>query len=107
MELIAPELVLYEVANALRFHKIYKLTVDDIVSAIRDVINLGITRKVTVENWLYAVKLSFSNKISIYDAVYGAMALVTNSILVTSDKELYTRIKDVVNVIMLNELSPP
>jgi len=98
--------VLYEVANALRFHEVYKLTADDIISAIRNVMNPDVIRRVTMEIWLSAIKLSFSSKVSIYDAIYGVMALAINGVLVTSDKELYRRIKDEVKVIMLNELSP-
>lgn len=104
--MIIPELVLYEVANALRFHEVYKLTADDIISAIRNVMNPDVIRRVTMEIWLSAIKLSFSSKVSIYDAIYGVMALAINGVLVTSDKELYRRIKDEVKVIMLNELSP-
>jgi len=105
VELIAPDLIVYEVANALRFHRVYKLPPEDVVGAVRDVVNLGITRRLALEGWLKAVELSVDKGVSIYDAVYGAIALIVNGILVTSDEELYERIGDSVRVAMLSEVS--
>ncbi|MCD6095958.1 MAG: type II toxin-antitoxin system VapC family toxin [Thermoprotei archaeon] len=105
VDLISPSLIIYEVANALRFHRVYKLTLEDIVNAVKDIINLDIIRKLTLEGWLKAIKLSIDKDISIYDAIYGAMTLIFNGILVTSDEKLSERIKDTVRVVTLDELS--
>jgi len=59
----------------------------------------------TLEGWLKAIKLSIDKDISIYDAIYGAMTLIFNGILVTSDEKLSERIKDTVRVVTLDELS--
>ncbi len=104
VELMSPRLIIYEVANALGFHRVYKLSSEDIVSAVRDIIDLGIIRRLSLEGWLKAVKLSIDRGVSIYDAVYGAMALISNGILVTNDEELRERIGDRIRVIMLDEL---
>jgi len=48
VELIAPNLLVYEVANALRFHRICRFSLKDIVNAVRDLIDLGIIRRVTL-----------------------------------------------------------
>jgi len=104
VDLISPDLIVYEVANALRFHRVYKLPPEDIVSAVRDLVDLGIARKLPLEGWLRAVELSMNKEMSIYDAVYGAVALIHNGILVTSDEKLRESIMDRVKVIMLNEL---
>ena len=53
----------------------------------------------TLEGWLKAIKLSIDKDISIYDAIYGAMTLIFNGILVTSDEKLSERIKDTVRVV--------
>ena len=104
VDLISPSLIVYEVSNALRFHRVYKLPPEDIVNAIRDIIDLDIIRKLPLKGWLKAVKLSVDKGVSIYDAAYGATALIYNGILVTSDERLHESIKDRVEVIMLNEL---
>ena len=104
IDLTSPDLIVYEVANALRFHRVYKLSTEDVVNAVRDIIDLGIVRRLTSEDWLRAVELSIDMEVSIYDAAYGALALISNGILVTSDEKLHERIKDRVRVVMLNEL---
>jgi len=104
VDLVSPGLVVYEVANALRFHRVYKLSLEDIVSAVKDIVDLGVVRRLTLEAWLRAVELSVNMGVSIYDAVYGAMALILNGVLVTSDEKLRERIENKVRVIMLDEL---
>ena len=104
VDLVSPDLIIYEVANALKFHRMYKLPPEDIVSAVRDIVDIGIVERLPLEGWLRAVKLSMDKEMSIYDAVYGAAALIYNGILVTSDEKLREKIEDKVRVIMLNEL---
>ena len=91
VDLVSPGLVVYEVANALRFHRVYKLSLEDIVSAVKDIVDLGVVRRLTLEAWLRAVELSVNMGVSIYDAVYGAMTLILNDVLITSDKILYEK----------------
>jgi len=105
VELIAPDLIVYEVANALRFHRVYELPPEDVVSAVKDLLNLGIVRKLTLEGWLRAVELSVGRGVSVYDAVYGATALIVNGTLVTSDEGLCEKLEDSVRVVTLSEVS--
>ena len=105
VELIAPDLIVYEVANALRFHRVYELPPEDVVSAVKDLLNLGIVRKLTLEGWLRAVELSVGRGVSVYDAVYGATALIVNGTLVTSDEGLCEKLEDNVRVVTLSEVS--
>lgn len=105
VELAAPDLVLYEVANALRFHRVFRLAPGDVVGAVRALAGLGIVRSLSPEEWLRAIELSVDGGVSVYDAVYGAMALSIGGMLVTSDEELYEKIGGKVRVVMLSELS--
>jgi len=104
VDLASPSLVLYEVANALRFHRVYRLPPEDVASAVRDVVDLGIIKELTPEGWVRAIKLSVDRGVSVQDAVYGAMALALDGALVTSDEELRGRIGDLVKVTLLSEL---
>ncbi len=104
VDLVTPDLIVYEVANALRFHRVYKLPPEDIVSAVKDIIDLGIVRRLNLEGWLRAAEISADNEVSIYDAVYGAMALILDGVLVTSDEKLRERIKDKVRIVTLDKL---
>jgi len=88
LEIYAPSLIIYEVANALRFHRIYKLSKDDIVSAVRSLYRLGIIKNLSYRGWLEAIEISLDKKISVYDAVYVALTKIINGTFVTCDEEL-------------------
>ena len=74
------------------------------MSAVKDIIDLGIVRRLNLEGWLRAAELSADKEVSIYDAVYGAMALILDGVLVTSDENLRERIKDKVRIVTLDKL---
>jgi len=101
VKLLAPNLILYEVANALRFHKIYKLDSNTIASAVKSLKDFEITRELSEEEWEIAVNLSLEKNISIYDAVYAAVAKKEKATLITSDKTLYETLKNIVNTLLL------
>ena len=89
--LISQPLLLYEVANALRYHP--TLSSEDVMTAIDsllamqfDLITLG---KSEVEA---AVKIAFDENLSMYDATYLALADITGTQIVTADESFYKKL---------------
>ena len=93
VELIAPTLIYYEVANALRFHPYYRLTKEELIAIIRMLRNMQIIIEPTDEMWSRAFRVSISYGVSIYDAIYIAIALALNVKFVTSDEKLFERLR--------------
>ena len=92
VELVAPNLILYEVADALRFHPHYDFTEANLLDSIDALRNMQIAVAPTTDTWLKAFSISLSGNLSIYDAVYIAMAEVLKTRLITSDKGLAERL---------------
>lgn len=89
----APSLLSYEVASALRFHQVAKLTSPQFLTVMESLEELQITREPVHKEWTTALTLSLENSISMYDAVYLAFAVQSDSKMVTADKTLAERIK--------------
>ena len=102
LKLVSPSLVAYEVANALRFHRVYRLTPGEIAAAVQSLNEMGLMDTLSVEEWVKAVELSAAMNISVYDAVYAAMAFWRGATLITSDLKLYNSLKNAVNVTLLD-----
>lgn len=108
VELVAPNLILYEVANALRFHPHYELTEANLLDSITALRDMQIAMDPTTDAWLQAFNASLSQDLSVYDAVYIAMSVVLDARLVTSDKKLFEKLDQSTRnrVILLEELKP-
>jgi len=108
LELIAPTLIYYEVANALRFHPYYRLTEKELFDAITALKEMQIAIEPTMEMWLKTFKISVtSEEISIYDAIYVAVSLALDTRLVTSDRKFVEKLNEDVKrrITLLSELS--
>jgi len=81
-----PSLLFTELANALRY--IEGLDPADVVNAVEALRSLHLRVVSDLEVLDRAVEAAFSHGITVYDAVYVALAQVTGSRLVTYDKEL-------------------
>jgi len=88
LRLFAPSLVEYEVANALRYHPLIQVSDAQIVQAVAALRGAQIPISPTIAVWSKALELSRSHVISVYDAVYIAVALAAAAICVTADDEL-------------------
>lgn len=93
-DLSVPELLLYEVANALKFTNSL-LTGDKIKEKIESLIKL----KINIYPFDYgilqlSVDVAIERDITIYDAYFLTLARETESIFITSDEKLYDRIGD-------------
>jgi len=93
IEIIVPDLILYEIGNALRYNPSFNN--EDVKSAVRSLIDLGINIIIpTTEILDTAIDLAFKYNITLYDSVYLALAEILNDTLVTADKNLYEKTKE-------------
>lgn len=92
-EIIVPDLVLYEMANVLRFTDGFNERL--IKKSLESFIDLGIDIVIpTIEMISLATKLSYKYKITVYDAIFIALSKIINGIFVTADKKLYEKVKE-------------
>lgn len=94
LELVAPSLIYYEAANALRFHPYYGLTETELLKAITALRNMQIAIEPTTETWHKAFEVSKSEGIAVYDAIYIATSMTLDAKLVTSDRVLIERLSE-------------
>nr|MDO8099760.1 type II toxin-antitoxin system VapC family toxin [Candidatus Njordarchaeota archaeon] len=108
IELVAPNLIYYEVANALRFHPHYGLTEADLLDSITALRDMQIALDMTADIWLQAFDVSLSQGVSVYDAVYMAMSIVLDVKLVTGDRRLVEKLGESSRnrITLLEEIKP-
>lgn len=106
LNLVTPRLLEYEFTNALRFHPIVRLSRREIFRAILEVRRLAIMIDPSERTWGKAVELSLSEGISVYDAVYVALANTSDGRMVTSDSALLEKLSEGSrkNLILLKDL---
>jgi len=86
VSIYAPSLLLVELVHALK--KTEGLTMQDVFEALEALKKLHLNI-VDIEHMMNrAVELTFTYNVTIYDAVYVALAELVNGILITYDKEL-------------------
>jgi len=86
-EIVVPDLLLYEISNALRYNN--EFSVSDISKAVDSIIDIGITITVPERNLLdKAVVMARKENITVYDAVYIALASEINAKFITADEKL-------------------
>jgi predicted nucleic acid-binding protein len=108
VELVAPNLILYEVANALRFHPHYEFTEANLLDSVTALSDMQIAVDLTTDAWLQAFNESLSQNLSVYDAVYIAMSVALDARLVTSDRKLVDKLDQSMRnrATLLQELKP-
>jgi predicted nucleic acid-binding protein len=100
----APDLLLYELANALRFHP--RFTAEDAKAAIASIPDLGVEFIPADPGLLRsAVDLAFRFKTTVYDACYLALADQLGLPLVSADEKLIIRAGDFPGLVRLSRLS--
>ncbi len=104
IHLACPDLVVYEIANVLRYNK--ALTEDDVTKSVCSILSLGmdiiVPTKRTIET---AVKMAFTYDVTVYDAFFVALAKELNCTLITADKKLFAKVKYLSFVILLENFS--
>ena len=104
LELVSPDLLLYEIANALRYNK--NLSEEDVKEAAESILKLGINIIVpTKEVMDTAISLARKYDITVYDAYFLALAKVIKFTLVTADQKLHAKVKGKEPIKLLKEIS--
>jgi len=103
VSLIAPDLILYEILNALRYKK--GVASDSLREWIRDIIDMQMDFFTPNSEILEkAVESSTRWDVTLYDACYLALAELTGTKMLTADEKLYKKVKESGRVIMLHEI---
>lgn len=99
--LIAPDLLTYEIANALRYNP--NLNPSDTQQAVKAINMLGVALYPPTENLISkAIDIAYKHSITIYDASYIALAEELDTQLVTADNKLASKL-DSNRIISLTE----
>lgn len=99
--LIAPDLLLYEVVNALRHN--LRLKEKDTQSAFESLVKMDLTISNPSEPDLRRViKYSYGRDLTIYDAAYLALADEYRCPLITADEKFYQKVSDLPQALHLS-----
>ena len=102
IEIAVPDLIIYELSNALRFNP--KFNQEDVKDAIESISTLDIDIIVPLQNTIdKSITLSFEHNITIYDAFYVALASELGFDLVTADEKLYNKLKSLGFIYLLDD----
>ncbi|PIS28635.1 hypothetical protein COT42_07425 [Candidatus Saganbacteria bacterium CG08_land_8_20_14_0_20_45_16] len=102
LDIAVPDLLLYEVANALRFNKSFE--VDEIDQVLTSLSDLGI--KVLPINYALvgeAARLAYNYELTVYDAIYVELSLKLGAEFVTADQKLFEKVKDLPRITLLSD----
>jgi len=100
--LAAPDLLLYEIGNALRFKRDFTAT--DTRDALSDLLHLQLELMTPTERLLRkAVDLAHRHRLTYYDSIYLAVANELETTLITADKRLHEASGKSAPVILLHE----
>lgn len=102
LNLIIPELALYEIANALKFSKLF--AADEIKKCVQALLALDIEVLVFDFDCLEeAIELSTERDLAIYDAYFIACAKYNNLIFISADERALKKIDDFEFALSLSE----
>lgn len=105
VDIMAPNLIYYEVSNALRFHPVARFSPEELRTILTSLKNLQFVIEPNEEIWFRSFNFSLHEGISIYDSVYLALAS-SQGMLVTADTKLLDMLsgKNKNNIMLLNKL---
>jgi len=102
LRIYAPDLLIYEIANVLR----YKPDLDQrkVQQAIGSLYDMGISI-VTPSSRLMgrAIEIAYSHNVTVYDAVFSALAERVDGAFVTADEKLVKKLRKLDHVHFLSE----
>ncbi|MDI6689271.1 MAG: type II toxin-antitoxin system VapC family toxin [Actinomycetota bacterium] len=102
--LIAPDILVYEIINALRYNPNFEQ--DDTNLALLSLLKMELELIKPDEDLLKrAIKLAYNKDTTIYDASYIALAQKKGCLLITADGKFFTKIQDLPQAILLKDLS--
>lgn len=101
LELILPDLALYEVANVLR----HRLTESLAIRALESLFGLKIPiYRVEQEVLRQALRLAFQHHVTVYDAAFLSAAKALHAQLLTADRRFYHAVRGHLGVFFLADL---
>ena len=104
IELYAPELLIYEIANVLRYKEMIKEEL--IYRAISSIYDMDILLPVNLPIMTSAVALARKYGITVYDSSYVSFAQIVGCPLITADKKLYQTINELPGILYISEYLP-
>ena len=91
--LVAPFLLLFEIANALRYNPDFGS--EDVKDAVKDLIDLQVALSFPQVEWMEeAVEIAYLHGTTIYDACYIALAKYLRTFTYTADVKLLEKVKE-------------
>lgn len=100
---VVPELLFYEMANALRFNP--NLTAKDVNEALDSILDVGFeVRRVDKKTMQDALSIAFKYNITIYDAYFIALSRAEGKPLITADYKLAERVKGLKGIVKLLDI---
>ncbi len=100
---IVPDLLLYELANALRYNR--SLDANDVKEAVDSIIALGVeVRGADQEVLRYSIEIACKYDITVYDAYFLALAVREKKKLITADYRFAERVKRLPSITRLSQV---
>lgn len=91
IDLIAPTLIYYEVANALRYNP--RFGIEEVRAAVKALEDLSLTTyEFSMDMASKAVEIAYMYGITVYDAAYVSLAALMDTTLYTADKEVVAKV---------------
>jgi len=101
-----PDLLLYELGNVLRYKP--DLDGNKVTAAVESVLAMGLSwHAVAQKRLIRAVEIAFAYDVTVYDAVFVALAEELQADFITADEQLVRRLSGMDRVCMLREIVPP
>ena len=101
VDLFAPELLIHEISNVLRYKEM--LSESLIFEAMSSIYEMDILFPVNLHIMADAVVLARKYGITVYDSTYLSFAQHVGCHLITADKKLLLKIKDVPGILSISE----
>ncbi len=102
--LLAPSLVFYELANALRFNPNFHEK--DVLEALCTFNDLGIQIIEFEKIYSQTISLAFNENLTLYDAAYAAISKLYKIPFVTADSGLHQKLENLPFIILLFQWEP-
>jgi len=100
---VVPDLLFYELANALRYNPNFNC--DDAKDAVAAVNDMGFAVRCADSALMArAVEMAFALNVTVYDAYFLALAESEGSAFVTADYRFFERVKKAGNIVRLDRL---
>jgi predicted nucleic acid-binding protein len=91
-EIVIPDLVLYELSNALRYDKEFNQEL--INAAIDSLIDMELDIVLPTEEIIKkAISLALEYDITVYDAIFLSLSQMIDAIFITADEKFYQKVK--------------